>query len=60
MSLTDSDGQYSLPRLLPRESTLVYSVIVVARGYLPVLTDTLSITDKTKSPLVINIELNRD
>jgi hypothetical protein len=60
MSLTDSDGQYSLPRLLPRESTLVYTVIVVARGYLPVLTDTLAITDRTKSPLIINIELNRD
>ncbi len=60
MSLTDSDGQYSLSRLLVRDSKVAYSIIVLARGYLPVSMDGLRIDDKTQNPLTINVELNRD
>jgi S1-C subfamily serine protease len=58
LSFSDSDGQFSLSRLLPRDDT--YSIIVIAQGYLPVSTDGLKIDEKTPSPLILNIELNRD
>jgi hypothetical protein len=58
ISLTDSQGQFVLDKLLPRGES--YSVIVIANGYLPVTTDSLTIDDKTKSPLDLTIELNRD
>jgi hypothetical protein len=58
ISLSDSQGQFVLDKLLPRGES--YSVIVIANGYLPISTDNLKIDDKTKSPLVLTIELNRD
>jgi len=60
LSYTDSEGRFTLAKLLVPESDKTYSILVVARGYLPVLTDGVSITTKTKSPLIYNIELNRD
>ncbi len=62
LSYTDSEGRFTLSKLLtPTTSDLSYSMIVMARGYLPILADPgLSIIDKTQSPLVLNIQLNRD
>jgi hypothetical protein len=37
-----------------------YSVVVAAHGYLPLSTDTLTIDDKTKNPLAIPLEMNKD
>ena len=58
MALTDSQGQFQLTRLLPRGNT--YSVIVRAAGYLPLSTDALTFDDKTKNPLVMQLEMNKD
>ncbi len=58
ISISDSQGQFQLNRLLPRGVS--YNLIIVARGYLPISTDGLKLDDKVKSPLVLNIELNRD
>ncbi len=58
-SLSDSQGNFSLSKLLARGKD-AYSIIVIARGYLPVATDGLRVDDTTKSPMVLNIELNRD
>jgi Trypsin-like peptidase domain/Carboxypeptidase regulatory-like domain len=60
MSLTDADGRFSLSKLLVRSETDEYSIVVVARGYLPVMTDGMAINAKTKNPLILNVELNRD
>lgn len=60
LSLSDSQGQFSLARLLARTDKNTYSVIVLARGYLPMSTDGLRINEKTQSPVVLNLELNRD
>jgi hypothetical protein len=57
-SITDSEGNFQLSRLLPRGQS--YSFLVVAQGYLPVSTDGLRIDDRTKNPFVLTIELNRD
>jgi Trypsin-like peptidase domain len=60
MSLTDTDGRFSLSKLLQRNAQEAYSIVVTARGYLPVSADGLVIDDKTTSPLNFSIELNRD
>ncbi len=60
MSLTDTDGRFSLPKLVQRDAKGAYSIIVVARGYLPITADGIVIDEKTKSPMDFNIELNRD
>ncbi len=58
MSITDSKGDFALSKLLPRND--FYSIIIIAQGYLPIQTDGLEIKPTTKSPMVFNIELNRD
>ena len=60
LTFTDSDGSFTLGKLLVPEPTKSYSIIVLARGYLPITTDGLLITDKTKGPLVLQIEMSRD
>ncbi|MCC7447285.1 MAG: trypsin-like peptidase domain-containing protein [Anaerolineae bacterium] len=60
LSLSDSQGQFSLARLLARTDKNTYSVIVLARGYLPMSTDGLRVDEKTVSPVILNIEMNRD
>jgi hypothetical protein len=59
MSLTDSQGQFTLSKLLER-SDKPYSMIILAEGYLPLFTDTLEVTDETPSPLLLRLELNKD
>jgi S1-C subfamily serine protease len=58
IAITDSQGQFQLNRLLPRGQT--YNLLVVGRGYLPLATDGLRIDDRTKNPLVLSIDLNKD
>ncbi|MEP7285242.1 MAG: trypsin-like peptidase domain-containing protein [Chloroflexota bacterium] len=60
LSFSDADGQYTVSKLLALEKDKAYSIIVLARGYLPVTTDGLQVTEKTKSPLILNIALSRD
>lgn len=63
MATTDSAGGFSLSKPLLRgdpPNFQTYSLIILARGYLPVTTDSLTIDDKTKSPVILNIEMNRD
>lgn len=59
----DRNGFFVVPVLLPRgtvEAPVLYSVLVRADGYYPVSTDGIPVTDATISPLVIEVELNRD
>jgi hypothetical protein len=58
MSLTDSEGQFTLSRLLPRGES--YSLIIIAKGYLPLSTDTLEVNINTDSPIILRMELNSD
>jgi hypothetical protein len=57
---TDTEGRYALSTLLVPQTDRTYSLIVIAAGYLPVTSDNLIIRITTRSPLVMNIELNRD
>ena len=60
---TDRNGFYQIPVLLPRgtlESPILYSVVVRADGYFPVSADGIAVTDITESPLVLDVQLNRD
>lgn len=61
MSLTDSQGQFSISRPLSRGlEGEYYSIIIVARGYLPLSADGVEVGLDTPSPLVLRLELNRD
>ena len=60
ISTTDSQGRYTLSKLLVPDAQKTYGIIVVAQGYLPATTDSLIVRDTTKSPLVMNLELNHD
>jgi hypothetical protein len=63
LSLADSDGHFEIAELLPRgtlEKPLLYSVLVRAEGYLPVSADGIIVTDRTTSPVEINVELSRN
>lgn len=60
---TDRNGFFVIPVLLPRgtlEAPILYSVLVRAEGYYPVSADGIPVTDATISPLIIEVELNRD
>ncbi|MBX3083652.1 MAG: trypsin-like peptidase domain-containing protein [Anaerolineae bacterium] len=59
LSITDTQGQFSMSRLLARDSR-PYSMIVLAQGYLPLSSDNITIDDKTANPLVLRMELNKD
>lgn len=59
LSLSDAQGQFTLSRLLLR-SKRPYSMIVLAEGYLPLGTDTLTVDETTPSPIVLRLELNKD
>jgi hypothetical protein len=58
MALTDSGGRFVLSRPLVRGET--YSMLVLARSYLPASTDGLRIAQDTPDPTELRIELNRD
>ncbi len=58
MVITDSEGRFQLTKLLTRGTA--YSVLVIAHGYLTLSTDSLTIDDKTKNPLVLSFEMNKD
>ncbi|RPJ01495.1 MAG: hypothetical protein EHM39_03225 [Chloroflexi bacterium] len=63
MSLADSEGRYQIAELLPRgtlDEPLLYSILVRARGYLPVSADGVSVDDRTESPIEIDIELSQN
>src|SRR5450432_1675213 len=59
LSFTDADGQFTLFKLLAIDKN-GYSVVIIAQGFLPISTDGITITDKTKSPMIFNIQMNRD
>ncbi len=59
----DRNGFFQIPVLLPRgtlEEPVLYSVVVAADGYFLVSTDGIPVTDATRSPLVVDVELSRD
>lgn len=58
LAISDSQGQFQLNRLLPRNQT--YNMLVVAQGYLPMSADGVKLDNATKNPFVLKIELNRD
>ncbi len=63
LSLADSEGHFEIADLLPRgtlEEPLLYSILVRAEGYLPVSADGIIVTDRTSSPVEINVELSRN
>jgi hypothetical protein len=63
VSLADSEGRFQIAELLPRgtlEEPLLYSVLARAEGYLPVSADGIIVTDRTESPVEINVELSRN
>jgi putative serine protease PepD len=59
LSLTDAQGQFTLSRRL-LVSERPYSVLVLAQGYLPLTTDTLTVNEDTVSPIVLRLALNKD
>jgi hypothetical protein len=63
LSLADSEGRFQITELLPRgtlEEPLLYSILARAEGYLPVSADGVTVTDRTESPIEINVELSRN
>ncbi len=63
MATADRNGAFQIPALIPRgtqELPLEYSVLVSANGYFPVSADGIVVTDLTRSPLEITVELNKD
>jgi hypothetical protein len=61
MSLTDSQGRFTLSTLLPREARpQFYSIIILAKGYLPLASDGIEISATTPSPLIFQLEMNKD
>ncbi len=59
----DRNGFFVLPALLERgtvETPVLYSVLARADGYYPVATDGIPVSDATVSPLIVEVELNRD
>lgn len=60
---TDRNGFFQVPILLPRgtdELPLLYSILVHAEGYYPANADGIAVTNSTRSPLEIEIVMNRD
>lgn len=58
MATTDRNGRFQLDRLLEFDNP--YSVMVSARGYLPVTGDVIRVTGESENPLDIVIPLTRD
>ncbi|MFQ3535588.1 MAG: trypsin-like peptidase domain-containing protein [Aggregatilineales bacterium] len=58
IAFTDLNGRFALSRLLERGSR--YSIIVSARGYLPITTDGFRILRDEAGPIELRLELNRD
>jgi hypothetical protein len=59
----DERGFFQIPALLPRgslEEPALYSVVVRAEGYLPINADGIPVDPETESPVVIDVEMNRD
>ncbi len=62
-SLADSEGRYQIAELLPRgtlDQPLLYSILVRAKGYIPVSADGITVDDRTESPIEIDIELSQN
>ncbi len=63
VSLADNTGHFQIPVLLPRgteDDPLLYSVVVRAEGYLPISADGIKVVTETKSPVELNVEMNRN
>jgi len=58
VSLSDSQGRFEIARLLPRDA--LYSVVVVAAGYLPVSADGIVVEADAQEPVILRLEMNRD
>jgi len=62
MSLTDSRGRFEIDRLLPYGE--LYSVVIVADGYLPVTADAIELDpanpELADGRVEFRLELNRD
>lgn len=61
MSLTDRQGHFEIPRLLPYDE--IYSVVIVANGYLPVSADGIELDSGNPDlggQLELRLEMNRD
>jgi len=60
-ALADSEGRFQIDTLLPRGTTdepLLYSVLVRAKGYIPISADGIIVSDRTESPVEINVKLS--
>lgn len=60
---TDRNGFFQVPILVPRgteELPLLYSILIYAEGYYPATADGIAVTDTTRSPLEIQVVMNRD
>ncbi|NDJ75036.1 MAG: hypothetical protein GYB65_02150 [Chloroflexi bacterium] len=60
LSTADENGRFQVPILLRRgteDEPLLYSIMVMADGYLPVSADGILVDNTTESPVEINVEL---
>lgn len=63
MAKADQRGFFQIPSLIPRgtlDEPILYSIIIRANGYYPLSANGIPVTDATRSPLAINVTLNRD
>lgn len=58
IAFTDLNGRFALSRLLARGER--YSILISARGYLPITTDGFRILRDEVGPIELRLELNRD
>ncbi len=58
IAFTDLNGRFALSRLLGRGER--YSILISARGYLPITTDGFRILRDEVGPIELRLELNRD